>query len=131
MINMDITDLHFPDNFFDSILCYHVLEHVPADYKALHELHRVLKPGGWAILQVPLKSGPTIEGTHIIDPEERTRLFGQADHVRYYGDDYKQRLESKGFIVRVDSYAAELPLAVRIRNALPMEDIYYCTKPAC
>ncbi|MDD2542615.1 MAG: methyltransferase domain-containing protein [Desulfuromonadaceae bacterium] len=130
MMQMDITDLGFQDNSFDCILCYHVLEHVPDDLKAMRELFRVLKPGGWAILQVPLKPGPTQEGTHISDPDERKRLFGQEDHVRYYGDDYKDRLECQGFAVTADSFVTTLSQADLKRYAVSVfEDIYFCSKP--
>ncbi|RII29514.1 MAG: hypothetical protein CXR30_11530 [Geobacter sp.] len=130
MLQMDITNLGFQDNSFDSILCYHVLEHVPNEQKAMQELFRVLKPGGWAIIQVPLKPGPTMEGAHIYDPVERKRLFGQEDHVRYYGDDFKSRLEHHGFVVTVDPFASTLSQADLKHYAISVfEDIYYCTKP--
>lgn len=54
MVKMDITDITFPANTFDAIVCSHVLEHVNDDHRAMAELFRVLKPGGWAILQVPM-----------------------------------------------------------------------------
>lgn len=101
MVHMDITDIHYPDNFFDVILCSHVLEHVPEDRKAIAELFRVLKPGGWAILQVPILGEETFEDPSVIDPNERMRLFGQFDHVRRCGTDYKNRLESVGFTVEI------------------------------
>jgi len=130
MRNMDLTALELPDNSFDCILCYHVLEHIPEDLKAMRELYRVLKPGAWAIIQVPLRKGPTLEGAHISDPSERKRLFGQEDHIRYYGDDYRQRLESQGFHVCVDSFAKGYSMTDATRYGICTdEDIYYCTKP--
>jgi 2-polyprenyl-3-methyl-5-hydroxy-6-metoxy-1,4-benzoquinol methylase len=54
MVKMDITDIQYPDNTFDVIYCSHVLEHIPDDRKAMREFYRVLKPGGWAIVQVPV-----------------------------------------------------------------------------
>lgn len=88
---MDLTAMTFSDGIFDGILCIHVLEHVQEDGQALRELFRVLKPGGWSILQVPLNQAlaVTVEGPDILDPQERTRLFGQPDHVRSYGRDYQ------------------------------------------
>ena len=53
MEKMDITNIHYSDDYFDAIICNHVLEHINEDIKAMKELYRVLKPGGWAILQVP------------------------------------------------------------------------------
>ncbi|MEK7873336.1 MAG: methyltransferase domain-containing protein, partial [Chloroflexota bacterium] len=110
MVRMDITAIGCPRDQFDCILCYHVLEHVPDDRKALQELFRVLKPGGWAILQSPIDATrpKTFEDFSVTSPEERERVFGQSDHVRIYGLDYKDRLTSAGFIVRVDDYAKQL-----------------------
>lgn len=67
----------------------------------MKELARVLKPSGWAILQVSMSSRPTYEDPSVIDPEERTRLFGQSDHVRQYGPDYKDRLEDRALKYRL------------------------------
>jgi ubiquinone/menaquinone biosynthesis C-methylase UbiE len=80
----DISDLPFPDGSVDVILCSHVLEHVVEDRKALRELYRVLRPGGWALVLVPIdfSRGETFEDPTIVTPTDRERLFGQADHVR-------------------------------------------------
>jgi ubiquinone/menaquinone biosynthesis C-methylase UbiE len=74
---MDITDIKYPDHSFEVILCSHVLEHVPDDRKALREFYRVLSPGGWAMIQIPISDPVTFEDLTITDPEERLRLFGQ------------------------------------------------------
>lgn len=101
-IYMDITEIGFPDNHFDIIICSHVLEHVPDDRKAMRELLRVLKPGGLAVLLVPLsREQKTDEDLTVTDPEERKRRFGQFDHVRQYGRDYFDRLREEGFTVTV------------------------------
>ncbi|MEM6347979.1 MAG: methyltransferase domain-containing protein [Bacteroidota bacterium] len=109
-INMDITQMEFPENKFDFILCSHVLEHVPNDTLAMSELYRVLKPGGWGILQVPIEMDreQTYEDDSITSPEERKIAFGQFDHVRVYGRDYIKRLEYVGFAVELDDYSIQL-----------------------
>lgn len=99
MIQMDITDIQYPDHSFDVIYCSHVLEHVSDDHKAMCELHRVLKPTGWAAIVVPMTGKATYEDPSVTDPKERERLFGQADHVRIYGPDFKDRLIRAGFAV--------------------------------
>ena len=81
----DITNIHEQEDSFDLIICYHVLEHVINDAKAMRELLRILKPGGIALLQVPLKEGTTYEDAVAISKEERLKHFGQEDHVRIYG----------------------------------------------
>ena len=131
MRHMDITHLELPDNAFDVVLCYHVLEHIQDDGAAMKELSRVLKPGGWAILQVPLDPGleKTHEGRSISDPEERARLFGQPDHYRKYGLDYKDRLQAAGFSVQVDPFASTLSSRELSHYGIQKsEDIYFCSK---
>jgi len=98
-IKTDITALCFPDECFDAIICNHVLEHVADDRKALSELYRVLKFGGWGSIQVPIKGEKTLEDPLVIDPLERESLYGQADHVRQYGTDFNDRLQDAGFNV--------------------------------
>lgn len=130
-VKVDIMKIPYENNSFDVILCSHVLEHVLDDRKAMREMSRVLRPHGWGILQVPidLTREKTFEDRHIISPEERERVFGQSDHIRIYGRDYKNRLESAGFTVKVDSYVGELSSDMIQRYHLKDdEDIYFCLK---
>ena len=129
MIRMDITDIQYPDNSFDVIYCSHVLEHIPDDRKAMRELARILQPSGWAILQVPLAIGNSVEDLSITDPKERERYFGQHDHVRVYGHDYKDRLVDAGFTVNVVKYMEGFSQAERIALGLATGcgNIYLCT----
>jgi SAM-dependent methyltransferase len=128
MVKMDITDIQYPDNTFDVVYCSHVLEHVQDDRKAMGEFYRVLKPGGWAILQVPIYD-TTFEDPTVISPKERERLFGQHDHVRQYGPDYKDRLMEAGFSVTVDGFVRELDNRTARRFGLIRdEDVYFCRK---
>lgn len=130
MVKMDITNITFPDNTFDIIICNHVLEHVPDDRKAMSELFRALKPGGWAILQTPMSNKTsTDEDLSISDPKKREQLYGQNDHVRTYGMDKKDRLESVGFTVKLDKYLFELPASVTQKHAIICEDIWIAQKP--
>lgn len=128
---IDITDIQFPDNTFDAILCLHVLEHIPAEDVALAELYRVLKPGGWAIIQSAFD--PELEHTYedpgIDTAEGRARDYGQEDHVRVYGRDYGEQLAKGGFKVTVDDYAASLgPALVERYGLMAGENIYLCEK---
>ena len=131
MEKMDITDIRHPDESFDAIYCSHVLEHVPDDRKAMREFYRVLRPSGWAILNVPITADETFEDPSVTDPKERERLFGQDDHVRRYGPDYKDRLEEAGFHVTVytpqDAFSGEEIERQGMANGAAGE-IYYCTK---
>jgi SAM-dependent methyltransferase len=95
---IDVTGMQFADGAFDAVVCNHVLEHVPDDRAAMREIFRVLRPGGWALLQVPdLDDDVTHEDATVTDPAERERIFGQEDHVRRYGWDYLTRLREAGF----------------------------------
>jgi len=101
MVKMDITEINYPDRSFDVIICNHVLEHIIDDRKAMNELYRVLKSGGWGILQVPMSISldTTYEDFSITDPSEREQVFGQLDHVRIYAMDFVDRLKESGFQV--------------------------------
>lgn len=109
-VKADICNLPFQDNEFDFIICNHVLEHIPDDTKAMKEIYRVLKPGGTAILQVPYQADleKTFSDDSITDPKERAKVFGQYDHVRIYGMDYFDKLQSIGFKVEAVDYTKEL-----------------------
>tara|TARA_R110002049_G_scaffold696_6_gene4278 strand:+ start:9554 stop:10225 length:672 start_codon:yes stop_codon:yes gene_type:complete len=110
-VKADICALPFPDNSFDVIFCNHVLEHIPDDTKAMQELYRVLRPGGWGIFQIPqdLSRQKTFEDDSITDRRERAKIFGQYDHVRIYGRDYFDKLRNIGFQVEEIDFTAALP----------------------
>jgi SAM-dependent methyltransferase len=126
MERLDVTDLPYSEGSFDVVVCSHVLEHVPDDRRAMSELRRVLRPGGYAILLVPLDAtrAETLEDPSIVTPEARAREYWQADHVRLYGRDFKERLEEAGFQVTVDPWLGTLDSATRERHRLSPEDIY-------
>lgn len=111
-VKADICDLPFKDNSFDFIICNHVLEHIPDDTKAMQELYRVLAPSGTAIVQVPYdaKREITFEDNTITDQSERTRIFGQYDHLRVYGMDYFKKLSSIGFDVNALDYTSGISI---------------------
>lgn len=98
-VKADILNLPFPDESYDVVFCNHVLEHIEEDAKAMQELYRVMKTGGWGIFQVPMKNSlaKTYEDFSITDKKERQKHFGQYDHVRWYGLDYFDRLRNAGF----------------------------------
>ncbi|NIP81230.1 MAG: methyltransferase domain-containing protein, partial [Gemmatimonadetes bacterium] len=95
----DLTSLGFADGSFDWVYCSHVLEHVADDRAAMAELHRVVRPGGTVIVQVPVRDGATYEDPAVTSPADRLAAFGQEDHVRHYGLDVTTRLEDAGFRV--------------------------------
>jgi SAM-dependent methyltransferase len=106
-----LTDLPLVSSLFDLIYCSNVLEHINDDLNAMAELQRVLKPGGLAIIQVPIEGETTFEDPTITSSEDRDKYFGQADHVRYYGRDIRCRLEQAGFLVEECWMPAALGLA--------------------
>ncbi len=128
---VDICSLPFITNSFDILFCNHVLEHIPNDRLAMLELFRVLRPGGWALLQVPIdkQCSQTLEDDSIVHPEERERYYGQFDHVRQYGTDFQSRLTGAGFDVEAIKYSDTLSVAVIKQCGLdPEEIIYLCRK---
>ena len=100
-LKINVEQIDLPDASFDLVLCLHVLEHVD-DRRALAELHRILRPAGLLVLMVPIEEGwdATYENEAIVDRQDRLIHFGQEDHVRYYGRDFTQRVESAGFKVK-------------------------------
>jgi predicted SAM-dependent methyltransferase len=131
IVKMDATHIAFGDQTFDVALANHVLEHIEDDARAASELHRVLKPGGWAILQVPIamKLDETREDPRVTSPEERERVFGQRDHVRLYARDYRGRLESRGFAVELyDASQRHGPEVVEQFMLNPREKLYIARK---
>ena len=134
MVKMDITDIGYPDGSFDIIICNHVLEHIIDDIKAMRELCRVLKPGGWGILQVPISLvlEQTFEDFSVTEPAAREEVFGQSDHVRIYAMDYVERLNRSGFAVKLFNWWED-PELVGVDNRyglLQDESLFLVTKPA-
>jgi SAM-dependent methyltransferase len=132
---IDVTRLQFDDSTFDLVMCNHVLEHVTDDRLAMREIARVLKPGGHAILLVPDIAAPeTDEDPSIVDPAERLRRFGQADHVRRYGWDYVERLREAGLEPKVERPESVLAEALidryRLRKFGDVEPIFVCRRDA-
>jgi SAM-dependent methyltransferase len=127
-VKMDIHQIPFDANTFDVVLCNHVLEHVNDDIKAMNEINRVLKPGGFAILQVPFYNpvaDVTLEDSTITDKREREKIFGQDDHVRKYGRDYPQRIKRAGLDPIEDRYVNDLQETVRKKFGLVKGEIIY------
>jgi len=100
--HFDITNLEIADNSLDLVICYHILEHINDDVRAIKELFRVMKPGGKALIQTPFKDGNIYEDYSIVSNEERLKHFGQEDHVRIYSvSGLRKRLESCGFLIKI------------------------------
>lgn len=129
MVQMDITDINYPDNAFSVIYCSHVLEHVPNDHKAIAEFYRVLKQDGWAVLQVPITTDKTYEDPAITEPKDRKKHFGLWDHVRRCGPDYIERMKSAGFIVEL-LYATDVVKESDCARMgiQPGRSIFFCRK---
>ncbi|RXJ49383.1 class I SAM-dependent methyltransferase [Gelidibacter gilvus] len=106
--SIDIRKIDFEDSYFDTIICYHILEHIEEDFTAMAELFRVLKPNGTCYLQTPFKNGDIYEDATKTNKSQRLEAFGQDDHVRIYSvQGLKKRLEQVGFKVSVKSFKPE------------------------
>ena len=120
-----LTHLPLRDGSVDLLVCYHVLEHVPDDCTAMSEIARVLSPRGLALIEVPIKMGCATDEDPSATPEERVRRFGQRDHVRWYGDDFDDRLSAAGLSsVRVTPPALVGDAAVEWFRLMPHEMVW-------
>lgn len=133
-IHMDLMDLGFKNDIFEFIVCYHVLEHIKNDRKALQELYRVLKPRGAAILQVPFSgvNDRTFESEDYDSTDQvmNLKLYGHPTHVRRYGKiDYLAELESVGFEVLMDPYVSSFSEQAILKYGLDKNEILFvCRK---
>lgn len=130
---VDMLDMQFSDASFDCVIANHVLEHVDDDTRALAEIHRVLKPGGIAILQTPYsrKLHLTWSDRGIDTPQARLQAFGQEDHVRLFGRDIFERIAAAGFESCVRQHAALLAEVDPVISGInPAEPFFLFRKPA-
>lgn len=130
---IDITNIQYPNDYFDLIICSHVVGYVPDEDKSLEELYRVLAPKGMLILLTFLnpESHETIDHEWVNTPELRSKHYGEPECLRLHGLDYKIELEAKGFSVNQRNYRAELGQELIEKNVLgegPREWIFECTK---
>jgi SAM-dependent methyltransferase len=129
-LHFDLHDIPLEDNRFDVVFCNHVLEHVSDASQCMKELHRVMKPGGWGILQVPQdhQRAKTLEDPSITSPQDREKNYWQKDHVRLFARDYPDWLRDAGFSVEEflmkDHYSNELIERYRLQE----EEILYIVK---
>ncbi len=91
-INANIPPLtEIPDNSFDTVVSFQVIEHIQEDDLFVKEIHRVLKPGGKAIITTPnIDWSLTRNPWHVREytPKELTQLMGK----------YFPTVESKGVV---------------------------------
>jgi SAM-dependent methyltransferase len=129
MVRMDITRIQYPDAAFDAIYCSHVLEHVRDDRAAMREFARVLRPGGWAVMMVPIEGDRTRDAPAGAGPRELEQLFGQFDHVRIYGTDITDRLRTAGFDVTSVTAGDVLSPAEQSRFGVDAgETLFFCRR---
>ena len=124
-IKGDLTSTNFKDESFDLIICNHVLEHIEDDKSALDEMYRILKYNGISILQVPInvERENTFEDLSIKSKIQREKYFGQYDHVREYGLDFKDRVEQAGFKVEMINYSKKISQDLVIKYGLMKDDL--------
>ena len=124
-IKGDLISTNFKDEYFDLIICNHVLEHIEDDKSALDEMYRILKYNGISILQVPInvERENTFEDLSIKSKIQREKYFGQYDHVREYGLDFKDRVEQAGFKVEMINYSTKISQDLVIKYGLMKDDL--------
>ena len=131
-LHFDLHEIPLENNQYDVVFCNHVMEHVDDPIRCMSELNRVMKPGGWAIMQVPqdMNRDQTYEDKSITSPSEREKHFWQKDHVRLFGKDYSKYLEKSGFLVsEFDLNQAFDATEVERYRLMKKEILYIAHKP--
>lgn len=125
---IDIQAIDLDDSTVDTVVCSHVLEHVD-DERALSEIRRILKPGGHALIMIPIVEGweETYENPSVKTHDDRHIHFGQYDHIRYYGADFRQRVKRQGFAL--EEYTANGEDSVRF-GLMRGEKIFKAIRPS-
>ena len=95
----DVMSIPHPNESFDAVFCSHVLQDVPDDLQAMREFFRILSPGGWAILNVPVVTDASAD--HQSQPGNIRKATDKRpdEHLRSYGEDYPDRMRGIGFQV--------------------------------
>jgi len=129
-IHFDLHQIPLEENRFDVVFCNHVMEHVNDPIQCMKEIYRVMKPGGWAIMQVPqdMSRAITNEDPSITSRAEREKHFWQKDHVRLFGRDYPQWMVKAGFKVDIYDTEQKIEPAVIEKYRLLKDELLYIAK---
>lgn len=134
MEKMDITRMPRPDHSFDAIVCVHVIQNIADDERALSEMFRVLRPGGWAVINVPMARGGQTRQQQVVNKSNLLNPNRPDGRHRFYGDDYRQTLRRIGFDVEELGAEDLLPATELTRcgldNLLYTGYVHFCVKPA-
>jgi SAM-dependent methyltransferase len=130
---VDITRITFPDDYFDLIICSHVLGHVGNEALAIDEMYRVLKPGGEALIMtvIDLKNPVTAENPSCTTPSDRLANYGEPDLLRLHGLDFRLRLQRDVVTVEEIDYTRKLSVSENQRMSTgnrERELIFRCKK---
>lgn len=130
---IDITQIPYPDNYFDLVICSHVLGHIPHERKAIQELYRVLSKNGQALIMTLINKEleKTYENHSIKTPNERLKHYGEVDLCRLHGTNFAEILAEPGFTVETIDYRKQFTdkeiNKYRLGNG-DRELIFKCTK---
>jgi SAM-dependent methyltransferase len=128
---VDVATLPFADASFDAAICLMVLQHVADPPRALGELSRVLRPGGWVLLSVPVMGATTVEhGDGGFIHGVPTHGFHGDNAPRTFGEDFEAFVQQAGFTTR-RFYGPELMDAAALERAKVVErssPVFLCTK---
>lgn len=124
-LKLNIEEIGLADGEFDVVVCSHVLDYVD-DRKALSELRRIIRPGGFLILSIGVTEGISTYEDPALNADERERVFGDRAKLRLYGGaDFRDLIRNAGFELK--SYVAEARPAVE--NGLALGDkVYVCSR---
>ncbi len=119
VVEADLRQTPFASGSFDVVLCSHVLEHIREDVAAMHELARVVKPGGLVIVAVPNEGCAAARlRNHVI----QRSILRTTDHVQFYTTDTllarlaEAGLRSIGPVAREGLFIPHLGVLTRLRE---------------
>jgi len=132
-LKVELPEIPLPDASFGAIISIHVLEHIADDARAIREMYRVLEPGGWAVVAIPIYGETTLELPGL-DDAGRERTYCVRSHQRLNGLDFRGKLESAGFSVQLHSFdtvpGAYVDRSVHSPHMESDRYLFYCTKGA-
>jgi ubiquinone/menaquinone biosynthesis C-methylase UbiE len=105
LLEMNVENMTFEDNFFDTVVSSFVFCTVPDPLKGLHEVYRVLKPGGNAVFLEHMRSSYTALNIPLYVMDVFSKALVGTSLIR----ETQMNIEKSGFIPnKVENYSFDI-----------------------